>query len=106
MGSGALAVTNSSVHSELWQAQRGEHTPRAPRPTRLRDWPVGSRYFDAPRKGAVVGCGLPPSGSSVTATVAGELFGSAWVACIVTSPSGLGMKVPALIFAVGVTSQS
>ena len=56
--------------------------------------------------GAVVGWGLPPMGSSVTATAASESLGIAYVARIITSPFGFGMKVPALIFAVGVTSQS
>jgi hypothetical protein len=34
----------------------------------------GARYFEATIIGAVVGCGLPPIGSSVTATAASESF--------------------------------
>lgn len=68
--------------------------------------PADQLYLAATIIGAVVGCALPPPGSSVTATAASEPFGIAYVACIITSPLVLGMNVPALIFADDVTSQS
>jgi hypothetical protein len=98
---GVLSRSPEAAYSELCNTRHG--VAAAPRP----HCPSAPRYRPvATIIGAVVGWGLPPIGSSVTATAASESFGIAYVARIITSPSGFGMNVPALIFAVGVTSHS
>ena len=80
MGSGALEVTNCGGYSELRRALQKGRTPRSPLLTERfekRQSVRSSVYFDATRNGAVVGCGLPVPGSSVTATAASESFGNA-----------------------------
>jgi len=52
-----------------------------------------------------VGCGTPPAGSSVTAMARSESRASAYVARTIASPL-VGVNVPALILAVGVTSHN